>query len=106
MAQALTDADPSSTVLSIRQAMLEGMRWVEGDSGVVHTVTQAKGGEQCDTLLPALFSLGQHPALEVIYRRLQFNERLLGFLGRHLCSLSCPSGGDRRFCKRSCCTIQ
>ena len=40
----------------------------EDDSGVVHTVTQAEGGEQGDLLMPALFSLGQHLALSKITR--------------------------------------
>ena len=107
--QTLTDADPSATVLSVdgivafdlvsRQALLEGLRRVEGgdsalpfvsqfygspssylwEDGQVHTLTQAEGGEQGDPLMPALFSLAQHPALEGIQRRLRDNERLLAF---------------------------
>ena len=51
-----------------------------GGDGQVHTLTQAEGGEQGDPLMPALFSLAQHPALEGIQRRLPDNERLLAFL--------------------------
>ena len=109
MVQALTDADPSATVLSIDGigafdlvSMLEGLRRVEGgdsalpfvsqfygspssyswedDDGQVYTLTQAEVGEQGDPMMPALFSLAQHPALEGIQRRLRDNERLLAFL--------------------------
>ena len=45
------------------------MYFWEDDSGVVHTVTQAEGGEQGDPLMLALFSLDQHPALEAISHR-------------------------------------
>ena len=110
--QALTDLDPSATVLSIdgigafdlvsRQAMLQGLlRVAGGDSalpfvkqfygapsshlwedqdGVVHTITQAEGGEQGDPLMPALFSLGAHPALLALQAQLQEDERLFAFL--------------------------
>ena len=52
----------------------------EDDHGQIHTLTQAEGGEQGDPLMPALFSLAQHPALERIQRRLRENELLLAFL--------------------------
>ena len=98
-----------ATVLSIvgigafdlvsRQAVLEGLHRVEGgdsafpfvfgspssnfwedDHGQVHTLTQAEGGEQRDRLMPALFSLAQHPAFEGIQRRLC---AVVGLIGRH-----------------------
>ena len=97
--QALTDLDPSATVLSIdgigafdlvsHQAMLQGLLRVAGapssylwedQDGVVHTITQAEGGEQGDPLMPALFSLGAHPALQALQAQLQQDERLFAFL--------------------------
>ena len=50
------------------------------DSGQPHAVTQAEGGEQGDPLMPALFSLGQHPALEAVAAQLQPGEALYAFL--------------------------
>ena len=110
--QALTAADPNTTVLPIdgigafdnisRAAMLEGLRslpassnalpfvllfygaescylW-EDDAGEVHRILQAEGGEQGDPLMPLLFSLGQHAALEAVRARLLPGERLFAFL--------------------------
>ena len=45
-----------------------------------HTVTQAEGGEQGDPLMPALFSLGQHQALETVHSQLEPGEQLYVFL--------------------------
>ena len=50
------------------------------DERVVHEITQGEGGEQGDALMPALFSLGQHSALEAIQARLRPGERLMAFL--------------------------
>ena len=72
--QALTNADQSSTVLSI-----DGIR-VGVPASHVGGHAQGGGGE-IPHCLSLCFSLGQHPALEAISRRLQFNERLLAFLG-------------------------
>ena len=36
----------------------------EGEGGTVHDIHQGEGGEQGDPLMPLLFSLGQHPALD------------------------------------------
>ena len=36
----------------------------EDESGNVHRIHQGEGGEQGDALMPLLFSLGQHSALE------------------------------------------
>ena len=71
-----------------RAAMLEGLMNVEGggqaipfvrsfygspssylwedSSGITHTIPQGEGGEQGDPLMPLLFSLGQHAALQAI----------------------------------------
>ena len=51
----------------------------EDASGTVHTVHQGEGGEQSDPLMPLLFSVGQHAALEAIQRKLP-TEKLLAFL--------------------------
>jgi hypothetical protein len=85
-----------------RQAMLEGLRsvprarnclpfvrmfygepseyvWYD-DGGTPHIITQAEGGEQGDPLMPALFAMGQHPALMATRANLGPNEHLLAFL--------------------------
>ena len=36
----------------------------EDEDGEVHTIHQSEGGEQGDALMPLLFSVGQHAALE------------------------------------------
>ena len=36
----------------------------EDDEGTVHDIHEGEGGEQGDALMPLLFSLGQHPALQ------------------------------------------
>ena len=46
----------------------------EDESGMVHTICQGEGGEQGDALMPLLFSLGQHAALEAVHRRLMEGE--------------------------------
>jgi hypothetical protein len=104
--RAATELDPSATVLSIdgigafdhvsRQAMLSELAklpvrlfygssseylWYDGE-GVAHTVNQAEGGEQGDPLMPALFSLGQHPALKAVQEQLLPGEAVFAFLGR------------------------
>ena len=52
----------------------------EDDDGRVHTIPQGEGGEQGDALMPFLFCVGQHAALEAIHRGLNPNEKLLAFL--------------------------
>ena len=52
----------------------------EDELGVVHDIQQGEGGEQGDALMPMLFSLGQHRALEAIAEQLQENEKLFAFL--------------------------
>ena len=88
--------------LGFRQAMLQGLLRVAGgcsallfvmqfygapsshlwedQDGVVHTITQVEGGEQGDRLMPALFSLGAHPALQALQAQLREDERLFAFL--------------------------
>eukprot|EP00959_Pyramimonas_sp_CCMP1952_P010182 212872-Pyramimonas_sp.AAC.1 len=48
--------------------------------GDAHVVEQAEGGEQGDPLMPALFALGQHPALQEVQARLLPGEHLFAFL--------------------------
>ena len=38
----------------------------EDSCGVAHTIRQGEGGEQGDALMPLLFSLGQHRALDPV----------------------------------------
>ena len=49
---------------------------LEDELGVVHDIQQGEGGEKGDALMPMLFSLGQHRALD----QLQENEKLFPFL--------------------------
>ena len=41
---------------------------------------RGEGGEQGDALMPAMFSLGQHSALEAIQARLRLDESLMAFM--------------------------
>ena len=54
--------------------------WWHDDSGQGHAIDQAEGGEQGDPLMPALFALGQHPALQQVNGILQPGERIFAFL--------------------------
>ena len=97
--QALTDSDPHTTVLSIdgisafdmiaRRAMLEALfrqivlrkstyLW-DDDLGVVHQIPRAEGGEQGDPLMPLLFALGIHAALQAAQLNLP-HDILMAFL--------------------------
>ena len=53
--------------------------WYDED-GNCRSVTQAEGGEQGDPLMPALFALGQHPALQEVQGSLAPDEALFAFL--------------------------
>ena len=53
--------------------------WHDGD-GNAHPIIQAEGGEQGDPLMPALYSLGQHSALQHTQQQLQAGERLYAYL--------------------------
>ena len=44
------------------------------------TVEQGEGGEQGDALMPLLFCVGQHAALQEVQARLRPNERLFAYL--------------------------
>ena len=59
----------------------------EDDEGTVHTIHQGDGGEQGDAMMPLLFCLGQHAALEATQRGLNPNEKLFASLD-DLCLLS------------------
>ena len=84
-----------------RQAMLDGMKHIARGSaspfvsmfyghlssylwedavGKVHTISHGEGGEQGDPMMPLLFSLGQHPALQRVQSQLREGEYLLAFL--------------------------
>ena len=52
----------------------------EDNEEVVHRIAQGEGGEQGDALMPLLFSLGQHAALEAVKARMLDGEVLLAFL--------------------------
>ena len=43
--------------------------WAD-DDGTKHRITQGDGGEQGDAMMPGLFSLALHPALERIRQEL------------------------------------
>ena len=48
----------------------------ESDSGEIHSIPQGEGGEQGDAMMPLLYSLGQHGALQDVSRRLGRGEHL------------------------------
>ena len=52
----------------------------EDELGDPQMILQGEGGEQGDPLMPLLFSLGQHSALDAVISRLQEGERLFAFL--------------------------
>ena len=116
--QATTERNSEATVLSIdgisafdlvsRNAMLEGLpggdqvlsfvlmfydtpsTYLWNDSnGDLHQIEQGEGGKQGDALMPLLFSLGQHQALEAVQRQLLPDERLLAFLD-DICTVTSP----------------
>ena len=97
--QGLTEIDPEATIISIdgvgafdllsRRAMLEGLREVGSDAvpfarmfygqaseylcesdSEIHSIPQGEGGEQGDAMMPLLYSLGQHGALQDVPCRL------------------------------------
>ena len=68
MMQGLLDMEGGETVLPfVRQfyGCVSQHLW-EDDAGITHTILQGEGGEQGDPLMPMLYSLGQHRALEAI----------------------------------------
>ena len=108
--QALWEQDPSATILSIDGigafdlasggAMLQGLHNVcpssvpfvrqfhgmpsrylwEDDEGVIHNIDQGEGGEQGDSMMPLLFSFGQHAALLAVHRQLGRGELIFAVL--------------------------
>ena len=89
--QALTEADPSNTILSVDGvgAVLPSVRQFYGrpssylwdnEDGQVHEIVQGEGGEQGDPLIPTLFALGQHAALVAVQDILFPSEKLFAFL--------------------------
>ena len=108
--QRITDLDPRTTVMSIdgisafdlisRSAVMQGIQKVHGaavpfvsmfygtastylwedDEGTTHKIVQGEGGEQGDVMIPLLFSLGQHPALEEVQAQLLPGEFLFAIL--------------------------
>ena len=54
--------------------------WWEDDVGEIHTIVQGEGGGQCDAMMPLLFVLGQHGALEATARTLNDGEYMFAFL--------------------------
>ena len=65
--QALTEADPNATALSIDAHQCirshlpydrQSTYFWEDDSGTVHHIVQGEGGEQGDPLMPLSFALG------------------------------------------------
>ena len=77
----LSDPKLSSLVPFVRQWYGEDTqyRWID-DTGACHIIRQADGGEQGDSLMPALFCLGFHPALEELHAELPVGAVLIAYL--------------------------
>ena len=43
----------------------------EDEMGITQNISQGEGGEQGDPLMPMLFALGQHRALEATHERMR-----------------------------------
>ena len=52
----------------------------EDAEGEVHSIAQGEGGEQRDPMMPLLFAMGQHHALDTVSRSLREDEKLLAYL--------------------------
>ena len=52
----------------------------EFDEGEIHYIPQGEGGEQGDAMMPLLYSLGQHRALQAVAEQPQEGEHLFAFL--------------------------
>ena len=52
----------------------------EDAEGEVHSIAQGEGGEQGDPMMPLLFAMGQHHALDTVSRSLREDEKLLTYL--------------------------
>ena len=120
--QGLTELDPETAVTSIdgigaydtisREAVLRGLQqaddtalpfvsmfygspseylW-EDNEGTVHRIPQGEGGEQGDALMPLLFALGQHEALQAVSRQLRPERPALRWHRQERCSPQRGSG--------------
>ena len=112
-AQILSVDGMSAYDMMSRKAMLQGLSNVEGgrvalpfvsmfygapsqylwedDSGTAHTIDQGEGGEQGNALMPLLYSLGQHGALQKLHsEELREEETLLAFLDDTHVVVPCP----------------
>ena len=49
-------------------------------NGRGHELIQAEGGEKGDQLIPRLYAVGVHPALQAAHSQLQPGEELIAFL--------------------------
>ena len=74
-----TDAAPILPFVLMSYGQPSEYRWVDRN-GESRSVRQAEGGEQGDPLMPALFSLGIHNALEAVNEKLDEGEFLFAFL--------------------------
>ena len=52
----------------------------QDDDGHNHEIHQGEGGEQGDPLMPPLYALGQHPALEEVRGQLRPGEAIFAYL--------------------------
>ena len=80
--KALRDDPTLSSLLPLVKALYTNAStylWTD-DRGEVHEVTQGEGGEQGDPLMPALFALGQHSALQAAATQLLPGEQLFAYL--------------------------
>ena len=73
------DLEPLLPFVRLWYARRSHFLWTD-DSNTTHDVFQGEGGEQGDPLMPALFALAQHDALEAAAGQLREGERLLAFL--------------------------
>ena len=60
--------------------------------GVTQSIQQGEGGEQGDPLMPMLFALGQHGALEATQARLGAGEYVFAYLDDIYTAGPCESG--------------
>ena len=66
----------------------------EDDDGEVHKIPLGEGGEQGDPMMPLLYFLGQHCALEAINREMGANQHLMAFLD-DIFLVTMPQDGSR-----------
>ena len=82
MVEALMELEVGSQILPfVRMFYGDHSTYLWKDEvGTVHHIQQGEGGEQGDVLLPLLFSLGQHAALQAVQDQHLEGERLFAFL--------------------------